>query len=98
MKPTIFNARAHLFRKLIRKLYIDALLLMLRDIILTKEEYNTLEVVPHVDLKKYLGKWYEIARAQVPTSYQNAHAIMSDSLSTRRLFASALHACMHDLI
>lgn len=29
---------------------------------LSKKEYNTLEVVPHVDLKKYLGKWYEIAR------------------------------------
>jgi len=29
---------------------------------LSKKEYNTLEVVPHVDLKKYLGKWYEITR------------------------------------
>ncbi|MGD0406246.1 MAG: lipocalin family protein [Candidatus Bathyarchaeia archaeon] len=29
---------------------------------MSKKEYNTLEVVPHVDLKKYLGKWYEIAR------------------------------------
>ena len=29
---------------------------------LSKKEYDTLEVVPHVDLKKYLGKWYEIAR------------------------------------
>jgi len=29
---------------------------------LTKEEHNTLEVVPHVELKKYLGKWYEIAQ------------------------------------
>ena len=28
---------------------------------LSKKEYDTLEVVPHVDLKKYLGKWYEIA-------------------------------------
>jgi len=28
---------------------------------LTKEKYNTLEVVPHVELEKYLGKWYEIA-------------------------------------
>jgi apolipoprotein D and lipocalin family protein len=25
------------------------------------ENSNTLEVVPHVDLQKYLGKWYEIA-------------------------------------
>ena len=30
-------------------------------IYLTKEEHNTLEVVPHVELKKYLGKWYDIA-------------------------------------
>jgi apolipoprotein D and lipocalin family protein len=28
---------------------------------LTKEEHNSLEVVPHVNLEKYLGKWYEIA-------------------------------------
>ncbi len=25
------------------------------------EEYDSLEVVPHVELEKYLGKWYEIA-------------------------------------
>jgi len=31
-------------------------------IYLTKEEHNTLEVVLHVELEKYLGKWYEIAR------------------------------------
>ena len=35
---------------------------------MTKEEYNTLEVVPHVELKKYLGKWYEIAH--LPTRFQ----------------------------
>ncbi len=29
---------------------------------------NTLEVVSHVDLQKYLGKWYEIGR--LPTSFQ----------------------------
>jgi apolipoprotein D and lipocalin family protein len=28
---------------------------------LKKEEHNSLEVVPHVNLEKYLGKWYEIA-------------------------------------
>jgi apolipoprotein D and lipocalin family protein len=28
---------------------------------LKKDEYDTLEVVPHVDLQKYLGKWFEIA-------------------------------------
>jgi apolipoprotein D and lipocalin family protein len=31
---------------------------------LTKEQ-NALEVVPHVELKKYLGKWYEIAHLPI---------------------------------
>ena len=35
---------------------------------MTKEEHNTLEVVPHVELKKYLGKWYEIAH--LPARFQ----------------------------
>ena len=30
-------------------------------IYLSKNEYGSLEVVPHVELSKYLGKWYEIA-------------------------------------
>jgi apolipoprotein D and lipocalin family protein len=37
-------------------------------IYLTKQEHKTLEVVPHVELKKYLGKWYEIAR--LPARFQ----------------------------
>ena len=35
---------------------------------MTKPEYNTLEVVSYVELKKYLGKWYEIAR--LPARFQ----------------------------
>jgi apolipoprotein D and lipocalin family protein len=35
---------------------------------LTKGEHNTLEVVPHVELEKYLGKWYEIAH--LPARFQ----------------------------
>jgi apolipoprotein D and lipocalin family protein len=35
---------------------------------MTKEEHNTLEVVPHFELKKYLGKWYEIAH--LPARFQ----------------------------
>jgi apolipoprotein D and lipocalin family protein len=35
---------------------------------LTKQEDNTLEVVSHVDLAKYLGKWYEIAH--LPARFQ----------------------------
>jgi apolipoprotein D and lipocalin family protein len=37
-------------------------------ICLTKEKHNTLEVVPHVELEKYLGKWYEIAH--LPARFQ----------------------------
>jgi len=35
---------------------------------LTKKEHGTLEVVPHVELKRYLGKWYEIAH--LPARFQ----------------------------
>jgi apolipoprotein D and lipocalin family protein len=37
-------------------------------IYLIKEEYNKLEVVPHVELEKYLGKWFEIAH--LPARFQ----------------------------
>jgi apolipoprotein D and lipocalin family protein len=36
---------------------------------LTNDEYNTLDVVPHVELEKYLGKWYEIAH--LPAKFQD---------------------------
>jgi apolipoprotein D and lipocalin family protein len=36
---------------------------------LSKNEYDTLEVVPHVELEKYLGKWYEIAH--LPAKFQD---------------------------
>ena len=35
---------------------------------LSKTEYDTLDVVPHVELSKYLGKWYEIAH--LPAKFQ----------------------------
>jgi len=35
---------------------------------LTKNERTTLAVVPYVDLKRYLGKWYEIAH--LPARFQ----------------------------
>ena len=35
---------------------------------MTKLEYTPLEVVPKVELKKYLGKWYEIAH--LPARFQ----------------------------
>jgi apolipoprotein D and lipocalin family protein len=37
-------------------------------IYLSKNEFSTLEVVPHVELEKYLGKWYEIAH--LPAKFQ----------------------------
>jgi apolipoprotein D and lipocalin family protein len=37
-------------------------------IYLAREKHNTLEVVPHVELRKYLGKWYEIAH--LPARFQ----------------------------
>jgi apolipoprotein D and lipocalin family protein len=37
-------------------------------ICLTKEKHDTLEVVPHVELEKFLGKWYEIAH--LPARFQ----------------------------
>jgi apolipoprotein D and lipocalin family protein len=36
---------------------------------LSKNDYAPLEVVPKVELKKYLGKWYEIAR--LPAKFQD---------------------------
>ena len=35
---------------------------------LQRDENNKLEVVPHVELEKYLGKWYEIAH--LPAKFQ----------------------------
>jgi apolipoprotein D and lipocalin family protein len=37
-------------------------------ICLAKEKHDTLEVVPHIELEKYLGKWYEIAH--LPARFQ----------------------------
>ncbi len=37
-------------------------------IYLSKEEQHALEVVPHAELEKYLGKWYEIAH--LPARFQ----------------------------
>jgi apolipoprotein D and lipocalin family protein len=34
-------------------------------IYLTEGEYHSLEVVPYVELTKYLGKWYEIAHLPI---------------------------------
>jgi apolipoprotein D and lipocalin family protein len=48
---------------------------------LSKKEYDTLEVVPHVDLKKYLGKWYEIAR--LPARFEEGCSDITATYSLR---------------
>jgi apolipoprotein D and lipocalin family protein len=54
---------------------------------------NTLEVVSHVDLERYLGKWYEIAR--LPTSFQEG---CTETTATYSLLAngkvSVLNECL----
>jgi apolipoprotein D and lipocalin family protein len=64
-------------------------------IYLTKEEHNTLEVVPHVELKRYLGKWYEIAR--LPARFQEG---CTDTTATYALSEdggiSVLNECIKD--
>ncbi|MGD0803396.1 MAG: lipocalin family protein [Candidatus Bathyarchaeia archaeon] len=62
---------------------------------MTKGEYKTLEVVPHVDLKKYLGKWYEIAH--LPARFQEG---CDDTTATYALSEdgsiSVLNECIKD--
>jgi apolipoprotein D and lipocalin family protein len=59
---------------------------------LSKTKYNALEVVPHVDLPKYLGKWYEVAH--LPFKFEDA---CSDITATYSLNAdgtvSVLNEC-----
>ena len=38
-------------------------------LILRNDEHNALDVVPHVELERYLGKWYEIAH--LPAKFQD---------------------------
>jgi apolipoprotein D and lipocalin family protein len=47
---------------------------------MTKNE-GTLEVVPHVELEKYLGKWYEIARLPAKFEEGCSHVTATYGLS-----------------
>jgi len=47
---------------------------------LTKND-NTLEVVPHVELEKYVGKWYEIAH--LPFRFENGCSDITATYSLR---------------
>jgi apolipoprotein D and lipocalin family protein len=62
---------------------------------LAKEKHDTLEVVPHVELEKYLGKWYEIAH--LPARFQEG---CTDTTATYALSKdgsiSVLNECMRN--
>jgi apolipoprotein D and lipocalin family protein len=59
---------------------------------LTRKGNNMLEVVPHVELEKYLGKWYEIAH--LPAKFQEG---CSETTATYTLLkdgnVSVLNTC-----
>ena len=62
---------------------------------MTKEERITLEVVPHVDLEKYLGKWYEIAH--LPFRFENDCTDITATYSlSKDGNVSVLNECLKD--
>jgi len=62
---------------------------------LTKEEHNTLEVVPHVELEKYLGKWYEIAH--LPFRFEDGCTDITATYSlSKDGNVSVLNECLKD--
>jgi apolipoprotein D and lipocalin family protein len=64
-------------------------------IYLTKEEHNTLEVVPHVELEKYLGKWYEIAH--LPFRFEDGCTDITATYSlSKDGSVSVLNECLKD--
>jgi len=64
-------------------------------IYLTKEEHNTLEVVSHVDLEKYLGKWYEIAH--LPFRFEDDCTDITATYSlSKDANVSVLNECLKD--
>jgi apolipoprotein D and lipocalin family protein len=64
-------------------------------ICLTKEEHNSLEVVPHVDLGKYLGKWYEIVH--LPFRFEDGCTDITATYSlSKDGSVSVLNECLKD--
>ena len=64
-------------------------------IYLTKEEHNSLEVVSHVELEKYLGKWYEIAH--LPFRFEdNCTDITATYSLSKDGNVSVLNECLRD--
>lgn len=64
-------------------------------IYLTKEEHNSLEVVSHVELEKYLGKWYEIAH--LPFRFEDDCTDITATYSlSKDGNVSVLNECLRD--
>ncbi len=64
-------------------------------IYLTKEKFKTLEVVPHVELEKYLGKWYEIAH--LPFRFEDGCTDITATYSlSKNGNVSVLNECLRD--
>ena len=62
---------------------------------MTKEEHNSLEVVPRVDLGKYLGKWYEIAH--LPFRFEDGCTDITATYSlSKDGNVSVLNECLRD--
>ncbi|MCJ7633371.1 lipocalin family protein [Candidatus Bathyarchaeota archaeon] len=62
---------------------------------MTKEEHNSLEVVSHVELEKYLGKWYEIAH--LPFRFEDDCTDITATYSlSKDGNVSVLNECLRD--
>ncbi len=58
---------------------------------LTKNDYPALEVVPHVDLSRYLGKWYELAH--LPFKFQEG---CNETTATYTLLANGAISVLNE--
>ncbi|MGD0160036.1 MAG: lipocalin family protein [Candidatus Bathyarchaeia archaeon] len=62
---------------------------------MAKEELKPLEVVPYVELNKYLGKWYEIAH--LPFRFENGCTDITATYSlSKDGNVSVLNECLRD--
>jgi apolipoprotein D and lipocalin family protein len=62
-------------------------------ICLSNDKYDMLEAVPHVELEKYLGKWYEIAH--LPARFQEGCSETTATYALSKNSAiSVLNECM----
>ncbi len=62
---------------------------------MSAKDFKALEVVPHVDLEKYLGKWYEIAH--LPFRFENDCTDITATYSlSKDGNISVLNQCLKD--